>query len=188
MGTSKSGTLSLSVMINYKKKIAMTNKLQLFIFTLLIIAVGCTETPKEVAQDETSFEAERTAILNTINDETKAAFTRDYLGWKDKWVHEPYVAKTYMDFSDSSFTETLGWEEIDNFVRTYIEDHPEPDPVPELVSNIDVRLYGSGAWVSYAQNDATRGLKRETRLMEKVDGQWKIAGMHTTIYGFLEGR
>jgi hypothetical protein len=37
---------------------------------------------------------------------------------------------------------------------------------------------------SSEQNDAERGLKRETRLMEKRDGQWKIAGMHTTIYGF----
>jgi hypothetical protein len=40
--------------------------------------------------------------------------------------------------------------------------------------------------VSYEQNDVERGLKRETRLMEKKDGQWKIAGMHTTIYGFRE--
>jgi hypothetical protein len=32
--------------------------------------------------------------------------------------------------------------------------------------------------------DPERGRKRETRLLEKVAGQWKIAGMHTTIYGF----
>jgi len=34
------------------------------------------------------------------------------------------------------------------------------------------------------QNDSEQGLKRETRLMEKENGQWKIAGMQTTIYGF----
>ncbi|MEM1120744.1 MAG: nuclear transport factor 2 family protein, partial [Bacteroidota bacterium] len=81
-------------------------------------------------------------------------------------------------------TETLGWKEIDDFVKTYIESHPEPDPIPELVNDIQVRLFGDAAWVSYEQNDAGRGRKRETRLMEKVGGEWKIAGMHTTIYGF----
>lgn len=47
-----------------------------------------------------------------------------------------------------------------------------------------MRLYGKGAWVTYQQQDSLRGLKRETRLMEKVNGEWKIAGMQTTIYGF----
>jgi hypothetical protein len=37
--------------------------------------------------------------------------------------------------------------------------------------------------VSYQQVDSLRGLKRETRLMEKTAGGWKIAGMQTTIYG-----
>ena len=89
-----------------------------------------------------------------------------------------------MNFSDSSMTETLDWDEINEFVRTYIEEHPEPSPLPTLVDDINVRLFGNGAWVSYEQNDAERGLKRETRLMQKIDNQWKIAGMHTTIYGF----
>lgn len=68
-------------------------------------------------------------------------------------------------------------------MKTFIEEHPEPEPVPTLVDDIDVRLYENGAWVSYEQQDSLRGLKRETRLMEKVNGQWRIAGMHTTIYG-----
>lgn len=148
----------------------------------LITLLGC-----QISTDQSlSFETEKAAILKTINDETKAAFNRDYKGWKSKWIHEPSLTKTYIDFSDSTFTETLGWNEIDDFVRTYIEEHPEPDPLPTLVDDISVRLYGSGAWVSFEQNDPARGLKRETRLMEKVDGQWKIAGMHTTIYGLKD--
>lgn len=47
-----------------------------------------------------------------------------------------------------------------------------------------VLLNVDGAWVTYEQQDSLRGLKRETRLMEKVNGEWKIAGMQTTIYGF----
>ncbi|MEQ9413675.1 MAG: hypothetical protein RIF39_07580 [Cyclobacteriaceae bacterium] len=91
-----------------------------------------------------------------------------------------------MQLTDSSSSETLGWDEADRFVREYFIAHPEPDPIPALLEDIDVRLYGIGAWVSFEQEDAARGLKRETRLMEKVDGQCKIARMHTTIYGFKE--
>lgn len=155
-----------------------------FILLLFLLAsiFGC-----QISTEQTlSFEKEKAAILKTINDETKAAFNRDYEAWKSKWIHESSLTKTYIDFSDSTFTETLGWNEIDDFVRTYIEEHPEPDPLPTLVDDISVRLYGSGAWVSFEQNDAVRGLKRETRLMEKVDGEWKIAGMHTTIYGLKD--
>ena len=161
---------------------------------LLFVALFCTvsckeeahETPKEAMSQTDHFEQEKAAILEVINGETKAAFNRDYETWKDNWVQQAYVTKTYMDFRDNSMTETLGWEEINEFVETYIREHPEPAPLPTLVADIDVRLYGTGAWVSYEQNDAERGLKRETRLMEKVNGQWKIAGMHTTIYGFGE--
>ena len=160
----------------------------IFLLSALICTTGCKETNYEKDNDElflsTTFEQEKAAILNIINGETKAAFRRDYAGWKGHWIHESYVTKTYIEFPDSSFSETLGWDDIDKFVRTYIEEHPEPDPTPTLVDRINVRIYGNGAWVNFEQNDSERGLKRETRLMEKADGQWKIAGMHTTIYGF----
>jgi len=148
---------------------------------ILLFVVSCKEHLSE--KQSVTFSQEKAAILTVLNDETKAAFNRNYEAWKDKWIHEQYVTKTYMQFPDSSITETLGWEEIDNFVRTYIEEHPEPAPLPTMVDDINIRLYGTGAWVTYQQNDSERGLKRETRLMEKVGGQWKIAGMHTTIYG-----
>lgn len=169
----------------------MNNK-QLLIFLLIGLScvIGCKEAGDEKAKATVTptitFEQEKAAILATINNETKAAFSRDYEGWKDKWVHEPFVTKTYMQLTDSSSSETLGWDEVDRFVREYFIAHPEPDPIPALLEDIDVRLYGTGAWVSFEQQDPARGLKRETRLMEKVDGQWKIAGMHTTIYGFNE--
>ncbi len=159
-----------------------------FLLTAFLFSISCKELTSEKTENTTNqagtFEQEKEAILQTINGETKAAFNRNYKSWKEKWVHEKYVTKTYMDFRDDSMTETLGWNDIDDFVRTYIEEHPEPAPLPTLVDDIDVRLYGTGAWVNYEQNDSERGMKRETRLMEKINGQWRIAGMQTIIYGF----
>jgi len=160
-------------------------------FITLICAISCKEVTKnkanDVANQSVNSEQEKKAILETINNETKAAFERNYESWKEKWVHDPTITKTYINYVDSSFSESVGWDEISNFVKTFIEEHPEPEPVPRLVDDVDVRLYRNGAWVSFEQRDSLRGLKRETRLMEKINGQWRIAGMHTTIYGFNKG-
>jgi len=165
-----------------------SKKLWFFIFTTILCVISCREVPKNDSNSEVqqsvNFEQEKRAIIETLNNETKAAFQRDYESWREKWVHDPTITKTYINFSDSSFSESIGWDEISNFVKTYIEEHPDPEPVPALVDEVDVRLYGNGAWVTYQQNDSLRGLKRETRLMEKVNGKWRIAGMQTTIYGF----
>ncbi len=148
----------------------------LFVFSMF----SCLNSPSTI--HASSVEIEKSAILECLNNETEAAFSRDYKKWKEFWVQSTFVTKTYIDNRDSSFVEMLGWNEIDKFVKTYIEEHPVPEPVTELLSNIDVRLYESGAWVSYSQLNINNEMKRETRLMEKVDGKWRIAGMHTTIY------
>lgn len=163
-------------------------KLSIITVIIFLITVSCKETETtsadNAANQKVDAEQEKKAILETLNNETKAAFQRDYEAWKEKWVHDPDITKTYIDFADSTFSESVGWNEISQFVKTFMEEHPEPEPVPELLDKIDVRLYGNGAWVTYEQQDSLRGLKRETRLMEKVNGEWKIAGMQTTIYGF----
>ncbi|MEO0572625.1 MAG: nuclear transport factor 2 family protein [Bacteroidota bacterium] len=155
---------------------------------LLFIALSCKKAPAEVIvapeSQELSYAQEKQSILTALNNETKAAFQRDYNAWQNYWVHDPNITKVYLDFPENTFSESLGWEEIDQFVKTFFEEHPEPEPVPKLLDSIEVKLYDKGAWVTYEQQDSIRGLKRETRLMEKVDGQWKIAGMQTTIYGF----
>jgi hypothetical protein len=133
---------------------------------------------------EINKEAEKAAIIKTLNDETKFFFKRDYPAWKNTWVQEEFVTKTYMKMMDSSLSETIGWNAINSFGEKYISDHPKPDPVPSLLNEVNVRLYENAAWVTFEQQDSLRGRKRENRLMEKIDGQWKIAGMHTTIYGF----
>ncbi|MEL7160533.1 MAG: nuclear transport factor 2 family protein [Bacteroidota bacterium] len=146
----------------------------------LALLCSCQPTAESTTVDAAT---EKAAILQVLNQETVAAFSRDYEGWQDKWVHAPYVAKTYMNFADSSLTEALGWEEVNQFVVDYFAEHPAPDPLPAPLTDIAVRLYGDGAWVSYEQDNPAGGRKRETRLMERSGGAWKIAGMQTVIYG-----
>ena len=161
-----------------------------FILLSIFILGSCVEKKENEVDGPTiepiNPELEKQAILERLNNETKDAFQRDYEAWTKNWVHDPNISKVYVDFADSTFSESIGWEKISGFVKTFIEEHPEPEPVPELLDEINVRLYENGAWVTYEQQDSIRGLKRETRLMEKVNGDRKIAGMQTTIYGFSE--
>lgn len=163
------------------------NLVSVALITLITFA-SCTEKKvpetNRVVSQQTSYELEKKAILERLNNETRDAFQRDYESWTKNWVHDPKISKVYLNFVDNSYSESIGWEEISLFVKTFIAEHPEPEPVPELLEKINVRLYGNGAWVTYEQLDSLRGLKRETRLMEKLNGERKIAGMQTTIYGF----
>ena len=157
----------------------------IIVFFGLVTLMSCQEN-YEQKSDDLNFETEKSEILECLNNETKSAFARDYTLWTTHWIHEPDIFKTYINFVDSTSSESIGWDDISGFVKKFIEEHPEPEPAPKLVNDISVRLYQDGAWVSYQQIDSLRGVKRETRLMEKVNDKWKIAGMHTTIYGFNE--
>lgn len=150
----------------------------LFLCILSSIFSGCQQAPGP--------EAEKAAILASLNGETEAFFNKDYQAWADQWLHESFISKSYMIVTDSTFSEVLSWAQIDLFAKTYMQTHPAAEPLPTLLKDVSVRLYGDGAWVTFEQKDPTRGLKRETRLMEKIKGQWKIAGMHTTVYGFRD--
>ncbi len=159
--------------------------LLIILVTILVSCNAKTSNQKQQKVNSTeNFEREKKAILDRLNNETKDAFERNYEAWTQNWVHDPDISKTYLNFHENTFSESLGWDEISNFVKNYIEEHPKPEPLPEPLKDIDIRLYENAAWVTYKQRDNVRGLKRETRLMEKKDGKWKIAGMSTTIYGF----
>jgi len=140
--------------------------------------LSCTTSDNHI-----NIEEEKAEIIDVLNSETRAAFARNYEEWTTYWKHDDQLSKTYINFSDSSYSESVGWPEISQFVKTFIAEHPTTETPPAPLSDMTITVYGTGAWVYYEQYDALRGRKRETRLMEKVDGAWKIAGMHTTIYG-----
>jgi hypothetical protein len=162
-------------------------KLAVLALIITLYTISCSQPEKNnltTNNQSENFKKEKRAILETITNETKAAFERNYETWQQQWLHNSTITKTYMNFTDSTFSESVGWDTVSNFIKSYFIIHPKPEPAPKLIDDTDVRLYDNGAWVTFEQQDSIRGLKRETRLMEKENGQWKITGMHTAIYGF----
>lgn len=153
-----------------------------FTISIIIISISCQSNNIDKIVGEAK---EKSLITEKLQSETELAFARNYDAWQNCWVHRNNISKTYINFVDSTHSESIGWQKIDGFVKDFFEKHPEPEPAPKIdFSNIDIRFYGNAAWVNYTQQDSLRGLKRESRLMEKENGDWKIAGMHTSIYGF----
>ena len=155
------------------------------LLALCLAAAGCAGEPPERVEGGAAADpaADADQILAVLNGETRAALGRDYDGWRDHWVHEPYAVKTYTDAAGGAASVTLGWDAVDGFVRTYLEGHPEPEPPPPPLEAADVHVDGDAAWVVYEQDDADQGRKREARRLERVDGAWRIAAMHTTVLG-----
>lgn len=157
----------------------------LFAAAILLAATSCEHAPstESTVLLDLSRERAEAAILRALNEETQAFCRRDLDAWRTYWLHEPTLAKSYINFADDSHAEMLGWEAIEAYAKSYVVEHPEVEAAPAPLTDADIRLYADGAWVSFAQLDPARGRKRETRLMEKVDGRWRIAGMGTVIYG-----
>lgn len=123
---------------------------------------------------KTQFSAEEKAIIQVIEDESKHFWARDIKSWKKCYVHEDYV--TWAAATRDGVRQYSSWKAWYKEVKSLFEASPEPEPYDGLVKKYDYnfRIYGQGAWVSFKQED-NGTITNETRILEKVKGQWKIA-------------
>lgn len=137
--------------------------------SIFFLAISLTLT----AQSK-NLKAEQAAIRNVIENESKHFWARDYQSWKKLWVHSDYAI--WIAASRDGVRQYDGWKAWSANVKEFFAENPEPMPYTGVVTkeNYRFRVYGQGAWVSFVQNNkGTRTL--ETRILEKRNGQWKIA-------------
>ena len=126
-------------------------------------------------------EKEKAAILAVIENESKAFWDKDFEKWAGYWVHESYI-RTMGWWELGGVTVVKGWEERGPRTKMHMEDNPEPNPQHVVRENVNMRIAENMAWVTFDQYGKDTGepdmdmpgLSRETRILEKHDGQWKI--------------
>ena len=121
-----------------------------------------------------SLSKEEATIKKVIENESKYFWARKLDKWKSTWVQEPYIVWTAA--TQDGVRQYKGWEAWLNQVEDFFKTSPEPMPYKKAVKKYDYkfRIYGNGAWVSFTQeNEGTKTI--ETRIMEKINGEWKIA-------------
>jgi hypothetical protein len=144
-----------------------------------LACLSCTDKANETASKEANLDNEKKAIYATIDNETKAFFNRDYNAWKATYAQTDYAFQAWSN-RDGTFDSNVGWEDIDNLIGKYITDNPEKSHPKVERKNIKYKFYGDNvAYLTWDQFNSDRDEKnfhhsKEVRLMEKIDGQWKI--------------
>jgi pyocin large subunit-like protein len=160
----------------------------LILLTFILISLVSCQT-KEVDQTividqtEVDFEKEKKAILEVIDGESTAFWNKDFDTYASYWAHESHV-RTMGWWQDGGVTTVNGWDERAKRTKSHMEKSPEPNSTANNVirKNMNFRIFKDVAWLTFDQygedtGDQTMdmpGLSRETRILEKMDGEWKI--------------
>ena len=139
----------------------------------LILAFQLTLTTSLKAQN-----TEEAAIKAVIEKETNSFFQRDFAAWESTFVQADYAFQAWNNRKD--FDASVSYNSIAARIGNYIKKHPTPTVARVVRKNFIFKFYdNSTVFVTFDQyNGNKKGqarLSKEIRLMEKQDGQWKIA-------------
>jgi hypothetical protein len=155
----------------------------LTLMLLVALCVSCKKAPEkeDPTAEQARLEKEKKAILATIEKETESFFARDYNAWKSNYAQTDYAFQAWSN-DDGTFDSHVGWEDINKQIGKYISENPEALSSHPKVErkNMKFKFYGDDvAYLTWDQFNSDKAEKnfhhsKEVRLMEKIDGQWKI--------------
>ena len=124
-----------------------------------------------------SAQVDKDAIKAVIAKETQSFMNVDRKSWSETWHQAPYSYWSYSDSTGTSFVE--GWEALN---KTFDEYFKTQKPSKAKITNewIEVRVYGTGAYVRFLQkveDEIDRDETSQIRVLEKKDGKWKVVCM-----------
>ncbi|MDF2190815.1 hypothetical protein [Paraflavitalea sp. CAU 1676] len=133
-------------------------------------------------------EHEKAAIKAVIAKETEAYYKQDFESWKSTYINEAWFRSYgYWEGYAEKVRSYNGFEALRDFKKKQFEENRTLwVGSTEERSNENLRVHGNMAWytfdqVSYAKDTRKLlGRSLETRILEKIDGHWKIAylGFH----------
>ncbi|RXT30569.1 DUF4440 domain-containing protein [Rhizobium leguminosarum] len=133
-------------------------------------------------------EANKAAILAVIRSETEAWLQRDFDALASHWVQSPQTRR--MEYYASLGTRVdEGWDAIAARLKRIVERFPQKRAFSEHVrwQKVNVIVAENMGWVTYDQTGIDGGddLKRELKILHRVDGVWKI-GCVVMMEGSIE--
>jgi len=125
----------------------------------------------------------REAVMAVIEAETTAFWMKDFAGWAECWLQSPEI-RMMSWWARGGIRVTEGWAALSENIRRVMMENPTPQPEAVKVrrEKINIRVSEAMAWVTFDQYGADTGepdmdmpgLSYETRILERVDGQWKL--------------
>ena len=138
----------------------------LFVFLAMTLSIA---QPNDIA-----------AIKAVISRETQSFFSVDRKNWEDCWWNVPYAYWSYSDSTSASYIE--GWEGLRKTFDSYFKT-ARPSNAEIINEWLEVRVYGSGAYVRFIQkikDEIEHDETSQVRVLEKKDGKWKVVCVDAT--------
>jgi|SRR2546423_2526999 len=163
-------------------------------FIVLVVGTICSATASaQIARSPRSaFARDSIDIIATMNGESAAFWNKDYDAWASYWVHSPYV-RVMGWWKDGGISVTEGWDAISTGMKQLMRSDPKPNPTATQFrrEKLNLQIRGDMAWATFDQyglntGDARMdmpGLSRESRILEKHDGKWRIAYVGWLLQG-----
>lgn len=135
-------------------------------------------------------------IKKFIVDETGYWIDGNFEKWAEGFVHEPYLLWSVTNGGEPGDVLTMrGWESLKTFMGNWFKNYNASFAKKMKQSEVtrdnwQIQIRGNVAYVSYNQHSVNADTKQildstETRVLEKINGAWKIA-MQTTLADFKD--
>ena len=139
----------------------------------LFVASQQSAIQASVAEDEM-------AIKQTCENETKYFHEADTKNWNSQWSEKGYTEYQSQYLKELIKTPFAKGEMLvgmkNNVAKTI-----KPDGLVSKMTDFEARINGNMAWATYTQEDfkgeTSDGKSRQLRILEKVNGSWKIVGL-----------
>ena len=139
----------------------------IFLLALLYPAMSFAQKKNDPSRDIQ-------AVKAVIEKETKAFFEINQKAWEDSWAHVPYAYWSFADTTDVNYF--AGWENIRQGFADYFRTS-RPSTATIERQWLDVKINGTMAYVRFTQriqDNVRRDHQAEVRVLEKINGAWKI--------------
>ncbi len=144
------------------------------LFNLILLGTATALAQAPLKSKSTGTSGDETAIRQLIERETKAFFEIDYNTWASCWGHVPYAFWAFADTTDVNYFS--GWDEIQKGFAGYFKTS-KPSTAKIDRDWLSIKIFGNGAYARFIQHvhdDTLRPPQEEVRVLEKINGQWKI--------------
>lgn len=123
-----------------------------------------------------SAQSDANAIKRVLREETEGFFKRDKAQWSNAWAHKPYI-NFAANLYGGDFMLVQGWTNLEKQFASQFKSSKVSDKVTVQNANYTIHQNGNMAFVTYDQtllDSHGKTTSKESRVLEKLDGQWKI--------------
>lgn len=147
--------------------------------SIIFILASCSQS----GEKQFDFEKEKAQIIAVIENETEAYYKQDFEGWKRNFLQSPEFRQySYWDGWATKVKFYNGFAALEaDKKKQFDEDRTIWKGSRETRENENFRITRDMAWYTFEQlsfeagTDKFLGKSLETRILEKVNGEWKIA-------------